>query len=405
MGYYTFPIGEYSGWLPVNYKVGDEVVSAWARMKIGLVSEDVAGNELKVEFSQTLFSIEAPYTHPEELRGELEARFEYYLPTKFLSKEVVPALTGDMSDYASFLYDYDDWDLYHFVITQSDNMHHLVGFRREAEEVYSIIDGAIGRIMDKLPPGSTLIVASDHGNAEFEIGIDLNQFFAALKLLEWKTPAARSIDHDNTLAFHNLWHVYINRDKVSREELARRGITLPVGQDPYDYLMKYITAAGRQLRGPDGSRSFPIEFRRIEDRKEEDDPDMWVVGPYGDYICDYWNIMKPHDRMIRRLEGSDRFWHIHEGIFVAWGDNIRRGFDAGTKDIQDVGPTILYMAGLPLAPDMDGDIMLDIFRSDYVKDRPRFVNNGYRDIPKEMVLDVEDRESLRKKLKSLGYIQ
>jgi hypothetical protein len=63
------------------------------------------------------------------------------------------------------------------------------------------------------------------------------------------------------------------------------------------------------------------------------------------------------------------------------------------------------MAGLPLAPDMDGDIMLDIFRSDYVKDRPRFVNNGYRDIPKEMVLDVEDRESLRKKLKSLGYIQ
>jgi predicted AlkP superfamily phosphohydrolase/phosphomutase len=403
LGLFKFPIGEYSQWLTINYGLEGKVVPAWSRVKVGIVDEDVGGNELKIEFSQTLFPIEAPYTHPEELREELEAKYGYYLPTKFLSKEVVPTLTEDMSDYASFLYDYDDWDLYHFVITQSDNMHHLVGFGGEAEEVYRIIDGAIGRIMDKLPEGSTLIVASDHGNAEFEVGIDLNQFFSRLKLLEWKTPT--SINHENTLAFHNLWHVYFNHDKITREELSKRGLEVPAGEEPYEYLIRFVTEAGRQLRAPDGSRAFPVEFVRVEDRKEKDDPDMWVVGSYGDYICDYWNIMKPHNRMLRVLEGSDQWWHAREGIFVAWGDNIRRGYDAGSKNIQDVGPTMLYMAGLPVAPDMDGELMLDIFRPNYLANRPLFINNGYRDIPKETVLDAEDRESLQKKLKSLGYIQ
>jgi hypothetical protein len=398
LGVFTATVGEYSHWLPTRYWLDGEIVPSWSRLKIEV--DDRGG--FKAETSQTLFPIEDPYTYPEGLRKILEDKYGYYLPTKFLSKEVVPTLTRDMADYSKFLYRRDDWDLYHFVITQTDNIHHLVGFTDLAAEVYEAADRAIGTLMEEMPAGGTLIVASDHGNGEYEYGIDLNQFFANLNLLEWD--AEGKIDHENTLVFHNLWHLYFNHDKITREELARRGIEVPIGIDAYDFLVQYVTDAGRDLKAADGSRGFPVEFHRLVERTETDDPDMWLVGSYDDYICDYWNIMKPHDEMIRVNKGSDRFWHIRNGIFLAWGDDVRRGYDAGSKNIQDVGPTILYIAGLPVAPDMDGAAMTDIFESDLLENRPLFVNENYRDIPKERVLDAEDRGSLEKKLKSLGYI-
>jgi len=358
---------------------------------------------VNLEFSQTLLPIDAVYTYPEDLHETLTRQFGFYVPTFFLSKEVVPSLTEDMAEYASFFYEFDDWDLYHFVFTQSDNIHHLVGFSDEAADVYATIDRAIGEIMDKMPEGSTLIVAADHGNGEFDYGIDLNRLFAQLNLLEWETP--QHINHENTLVFHNLWYLYFNHDKITADELAKRGIDVPDGGDPYEYLVRFVTDAGKQLRLPDGSRYFPMEFHRLAERKDKDDPDMWVVGTYGDYQCDYWNIMTPHRKTIRELEGSDRNWHIRDGVFMAWGEGIRGGYDAGRKEIADVAPTILYIAGLPVAPDMTGRGMDDIFKPGFLRIRPRFVNAGYRDIPKMRMLETEGRESLRKKLRSLGYIR
>jgi hypothetical protein len=151
------------------------------------------------------------------------------------------------------------------------------------------------------------------------------------------------------------------------------------------------------------ARAPEIVFLSI--RKDKDDPDMWVVGTYGDYRCDYWNIMTPHRKTIRKLEGSYRNGHIRDGVFMAWGEGIRGGYDAGRKEIADVAPTILYIAGLPVAPDMTGRGMDDIFKPGFLKIRPRFVNAGYRDIPKMLMLETEGRESLRKKLRSLGYIR
>jgi hypothetical protein len=54
---------------------------------------------------------------------------------------------------------------------------------------------------------------------------------------------------------------------------------------------------------------------------------------------------------------------------------------------------------------MDGVAMTDIFTESVTKGHPVMVNEGYRDIPHENILPEDERESLRKKLRSLGYIQ
>jgi hypothetical protein len=103
--------------------------------------------------------------------------------------------------------------------------------------------------------------------------------------------------------------------------------------------------------------------------------------------------------------GTEKFWHSRDGVFMAWGDGVRAGYDTGPQDIQNVGPTFLYLLGLPVAPDMDGVAMTDIFTESVTKGHPVMVNEGYRDIPHENILPEDERESLRKKLRSLGYIQ
>ena len=392
----SFPTNEYSRWVNILYEREGKAAPAYCKLMC-----KTGKDETVIKFSSTLFPIEAQFTYPPELADELNNRFGYYLPTKFLAADILSKVTQETADHARYFYDYDDWDLFNFVFTQTDNVHHLVGFTDLAAEVYETIDELIGDVMARMPEGSTLMVGSDHGFNQYPYGVDMNHFLARLKLLAWKDK--NTIDHANTLVFHNLFFLYFNRDLISRDELATRGLNVPPGGDPVDYLVQYITDAGSTLRAPE--RAFPLEFIRQSGGVVGEAPEMMVKGTYTDFLVEDWNIMKPHGNVLWNLEGSDRFWHERDGVFMMWGKNVRVANDAGAKDIQDIAPTMLYLLGLPLAPDMDGKPMLDVFTPEFVSKHPRYTVTDYRNIPKEMAEDTEERESLQKKLRSLGYIQ
>jgi predicted AlkP superfamily phosphohydrolase/phosphomutase len=399
LGKYTFKIHQYSPWLTIRYVMDGVVKPAHCKLFISTTPE----GKYLFRFSETLFPIEGPYTYPGTLADVLIRRYGYFLPTKFVSKEFLPSVTEDAADYARFFYDYDDWDLFAFVFTQTDNAHHLNGFDDRAAEIYSIIDRLIGDIMARMPKNSTLIVASDHGSGEFDYGIDLNQLLAQLRLLQWSNEP--DIDYGNTLVFHNLSFLYFNYDLITREELSRRGFEVPAGMDPVEFVVEYLSASCRDLRSAGIGRAFPIEFERVSPGFVGDPPHLMVQRSYEDYYVLFWNIMVPHGSIFGELHGTERFWHVPDGVYMVWGDGVRRGHDAGLKPIQDIGPTILYLLGVPAGPEMDGKIMMDAFHTDFLADQHRYVVDTYDDIPKEIVLEGEERESLRKKLRSLGYIQ
>ncbi len=392
----VFDAGKYSPWLKFKYRRNGEVTTAFRRFKIALGTDD-----FDVEVSQNALPIDVTFTYPEGLADELNERFGYYLPTKFFSKEVIPVLTEDMVEYSSFLYDYDDWDLYCFVFTQTDNIQHIVGYSDLAGSIYQIIDRFVGEMMERLPAGATLIVGSDHGSREFTYGIDMNQLLARMNLLEFKSDAR--IDHDRTIVFHNQWHLYFNNDLLTRDELVRRGFDLPESTEPREWLIERL----RRMTTPalDETRTFVVRAEPLPVDAAGRHPDMVLDAEYEDYMEMFWNIMNPGRVIVRQLQGSERFWHSRDGVVMMWGDRVRAAHPAGPRDIQDVAPTILYLLGLPVADDMDGRIMFDSLVPDVVKEKPVLVNRGYRDIPREAILPGEERETLRKKLRSLGYIQ
>jgi len=399
LAFHVGPTASYTPWLPVRCRHEGVVVDGWVRAYLDMLE----GGRYRFTLSRTVLPIAVPYTHPPELANELGDRFGFYLPSKFLDTDITPQLTRDMAGYASFFYDYGDWDLYAFVFTQTDNIHHFAGFSDKAAEVYAICDSLIGAIMARMPEDGVLVVASDHGSKAYDVGIDLNRVFEGMGLLACHEPGR--IDYAHTLVFHNLWEVFLNRKTVTREALAARGIDVPPGVDPVETLTDHVQRALAELRAPDGT-PFPIETSRPPVDAANRAPDLIVHGAGDGYCVRFWSLLAPDREPFVRLEGRQRFWHQRDGILALWGGPVRRGVDIGAREIADVAPTILYLLGLPVAPDMHGRVIADAFEARFTRETPLCVNDGYLDLPRAPVArDRGERESLEKKLRSLGYIR
>ncbi|MBU4288001.1 MAG: alkaline phosphatase family protein [Proteobacteria bacterium] len=97
--------------------------------------------------------------------------------------------------------------------------------------------------------------------------------------------------------------------------------------------------------------------------------------------------------------------HDENGIFIAFGNNIKKNVELLPAQIQDVAPTILYTMGLPIPDDMDGQVLLDIFEQKFLDKNPVKRVNGKKPIKSSMFkLSEEDEDEMKEQLKGLGYI-
>jgi predicted AlkP superfamily phosphohydrolase/phosphomutase len=397
--HHTFAAGRFSQWIRIRVVRDGRGVDAWCRFAIVRTPE--GGYDTRI--SPTLAPIDARYTSPDTLAARLEEEFGFYVPSVFMGEELVPALAADAVTHASYFYDMDDWDLFLYAFTQSDNMHHLSGFSPGAVEVYRTIDRFIGDLMERMPQDAVLVVASDHGFREYEYGVSINDRLAQLGLLQWS--GTKRVDYDSSVVFHNLWHLYFNHALVTPDELVARGIRVGPGESPAGALARYLEDALARVSSADGVWNTSIELDRYPGDAAGEVPDMRVRGASDDYVVDFLGFENPHEAAVRRLEGSSRWWHQRDGVVMLWGNGIRRGADLGTRDIQDVAPTMLYLLGSPVALDQDGRCIDDAFTRDAKAARRRFAVPDYSGLPRAAAATDSARGSLEKKLRSLGYIQ
>jgi hypothetical protein len=72
----------------------------------------------------------------------------------------------------------------------------------------------------------------------------------------------------------------------------------------------------------------------------------------------------------------------------------------------DIAPTVLYLSGLPVAEDMDGQVLTEIIKGDFTGSNPIEVVDTYR-IGEILQLESNPAEEakIKERLKALGYIQ
>ncbi|UCG51776.1 MAG: alkaline phosphatase family protein [Candidatus Latescibacterota bacterium] len=400
---HLFPLNTFSPWVKILHTREEETQKAWC--KVGVVRTENADRAYIASFSRVLFSTgdtDVPFAYPDSLAKVLQREFGYYFPSKFLDRAIVPEYTRDSANWASFFYGYDDWDLFLYVFTQTDNIQHLEGDSRLTQQVYQTIDRFLADLIEDLPRNSTLIIASDHGFTGHTHAFDLNRFFEQINLLRYKE--GDEIDHENTLVFHNMWCLYFNRSLVTRSELEKRDIYIGSGETPEDALVKYIQEAGRSLRLGRDRKPFPLEFSRVDADAVGFAPDMYIEGSYTDYVVEFWNLRHPSNTVVRRLRNDEQWNHTRSGIYMLFGDRVRRGVEGLPGDIQDIATTMLYLLGLPIALDMEGRVMTQTFEEDDLASQTCYLVDTFDQLMPRVAID-KDRDSLEKELRSLGYIR
>ena len=98
-------------------------------------------------------------------------------------------------------------------------------------------------------------------------------------------------------------------------------------------------------------------------------------------------------------------FHAPYGVFVASGPSVRRG-DVSGATILDVAPTVLQLFGVPIPYEMDGKVIVQAFKPEWLAaNPPHYLEMETATVERESGPLTEDTDEVIERLKSLGYIK
>lgn len=155
------------------------------------------------------------------------------------------------------------------------------------------------------------------------------------------------------------------------------------------------------LEGPDGQRPFTSVRPRegvYDGPATEFAPDI-ILEQADDYVI---GSSKPRGQTFIPTE-EGRIDHTRHGLFVAAGPDVESEWSLEeTPSITDVTPTLLALAGVPLAERFDGDALVDI-----MIDSPAIETRDYGPVQTDDAYAFSDDEesALEERLGAMGYME
>lgn len=376
--------------------------------------------------------------------------------------------------HMTYLMDKYDWELFTVVFGETDNAHHFFWKfldpshpaynAAEAREygdvilnVYQKMDDIVGRLMEKNPDATVLIV-SDHGGAINTRG--------GLALTDWLHGMGLMTDR--------------KASSYDPRHLARRALNKAAGLG-YRLGNKYLSGPtrlkiARALPGLSGKvesavRLGNVDWSRTQAFGDSAQDDIWINlegrDPLGivpqsryDELCDFivselkdavdvktgepvvarvwrraevyrgdcvnlaadigvrWNTKavingiktkssppgRPpldYDWPIETPSGGHRL----EGVLIAAGPRMASGVRVQGARLLDIAPTVLYYFGDEIPEDFDGRVVEGIFDPAHLKaNPPRYGGEAREAAAQEDIYSEEDSEVIEQRLRDLGYI-
>ncbi len=316
--------------------------------------------------------------------------------------------------------------------------------------VYRAIDAALGRLLQAVSPETTVAVVSDHGSGGAgEWVLHLNRWLAAQGFLRFRAgsapPAGRlrrlglllperlqewafrgplrglvarvesqnrlgGIDWPRAQAFseevNTLPSIWLN---VQGREPAG---TVPPGE-PYERLRGEICAALEAWPHP--ATGAPLVQHAW--KREELYRGPWVhlapdiiIEPALDrgYSVTFLGSGGRDGPAVRQLSPAERIGakggsmngsHRPQGILILAGNGVRAG-RLERAALADIAPTILAVLGLPLPPDLDGQVLRQAFRPGFLLEAP---GEPAGEAGPAQPYSPEEESRVQEQLRGLGY--
>jgi predicted AlkP superfamily phosphohydrolase/phosphomutase len=243
-----------------------------------------------------------------------------------------------------------------------------------------------------------------------EIKLRLAKTFPGLRSKTEAHISFSQIDWSNTKAFTDGLRPDIWINLKGRFPLG----TVDPGTE-YDEVCEAIRAQFQAMRdGRTGRKAVKRVLRREE----------VYAGPYLDRAPDLsiqWEPGIPSEAVVsgstsgadllrggaaRRPAAGGSGGHGQYGILLAKGPQIKRGYDLGIANIMDVAPTVLHVSGLPVPQYMDGRVVEEAFRDEFLSARPVRMGEDVLGATGEPIpYTGEDEETIADRLRGLGYVE
>jgi predicted AlkP superfamily phosphohydrolase/phosphomutase len=341
------------------------------------------------------------FTYPRELEKELKKRGWRNHPESFLdvdkhkvSRDIQKIIDVNFK-ITSVLADKYQPDFFQATCFHINNLHHFLWDSPETRHAWEIIDKHIGNFMKQ---GCDLIIMSDHGSNKIGQVFNINVWLEQEGYLRLKPNLAPvlyrlGITQERLLAIASRLRLLklarkLVPGRLYREipdasgEVGREAKTAKVdwhrsqaiasGQGPIylnpendnnERLRKELKRKLEALLDPSsGTKIIEKVYTREEiyrGRYLAEAPDLIMDQAKGVHI--------PGGIGQRGVFDSPQTWEAENkkfGLFMAYGPNIKRGGRINNVSILDLAPTILHLMNIPIADDMDGRVLREIFARD-----------------------------------------
>jgi predicted AlkP superfamily phosphohydrolase/phosphomutase len=356
-------------------------------------------------------------------------------------------LTKNRYKAIDYLMENKPWDFFMTVFIGMDRIQHFLwenlesGLKEKDKiadkifDFYHYLDDAVGKIVSKAGEETTIIIMSDHGFGKYKGDLLVNKFLMDHGFLKIKKQNQRFIPLLKKIALK----IGLRKERLSKIFNSSKVDTLRMGLQQVDWARSraycalshgiHINLKDRESLGlvEPGSeyeelRDFLIQklyeltdpitggavIKNVYKKEEiytgsrlDMAPDLVLlssdVDHYGIYSTQYYkeSVFKEN-----RWKTGD---HRQSGIFITRGPNIKNNHLIEGAEIIDLFPTILFHLGLPIPEHVDGKVLMDIYETPigkitYEKTGPATEQEKSYDYTED------EKESVRERLKQLGYI-
>jgi predicted AlkP superfamily phosphohydrolase/phosphomutase len=314
-------------------------------------------------------------------------------------------------------------------------------YREPILATYRLLDDCIGEMVDLRPKDANIFFISDHGFGPCRYKVFLNTWLAQegflamregghgtrerlnlvrgvldragidtrkildvarriggdtlLKSADGLSRFAADIDWSTTQAFcHGTNAIRLNvkgRDRYGSVEPAEVASVIA-----------RLTERLLAMRDPEGNRVIRAVRRREElyDGPHVDGAADLLIAEHDDSVWFYYS-----EGAVPSVVFEPSGWasgnHEPDGLFLAWGPDIRTGEAIAEANIADVMPTILALMGVPIPDDVDGVVLRDALRR---TPRARWTEAAaYQGAARSG--DAGTDRAIEERLRGLGYLQ
>ncbi len=362
-------------------------------------------------------SIESNFTYPKRLREEILHNVGHYqLPETGSNYRPFQDFRGTINylidmvknrtAVALYLLNRCQWDLFMVHFQATDFLQHpFWGYMKEGhalfdrekadyiEKFYRLLDRCLAKITENQNEETIIILMSDHGfqsaNKIFYLNTWLyknNLFFPreshlSEKVINSATSIVRRIDRHVSIRRFSILNKLeqkvsstSNQNRLhfdSSKSIAYAGIAggfgaihLNCSNNKRERVKSFLINALTKIEDPEtGNKVIDTVFRKEDIYKGNEidaAPDL-ILKPTEGYMIPAREFKKR--KIFRKTQiGKDLHigTHHEDGIFLFYGNGIKKNYFLKEASIMDLFPTILHALRLPIPDHIDGKVLLDL---------------------------------------------